>query len=265
MGKLSRRIVGMACVRASRVAVLSCRVVLGLLVIAGPVAAAPELRLEPVVEGLEAPVFLTHAGDGSGRLFVVEQAGRVLILEQGAAAGGALPRHPRPGPGRRRARPARARVPSALRAQRALFRLLHAAGRRGERDRGVPGLARPRPLAPPRARAADRRPAVLQPQWRHDRVRPRRLPLHRAGRRRQRRRSRQPGAGPGRAARQDPAHRRRRPALRASRRTTRSPRAAGGRRSTRSGCATPGGSPSTAGRAGCWPAMSARAIARRST
>jgi glucose/arabinose dehydrogenase len=49
-----------------------------------PVAAAPpELRLEPVVEGLEAPVFLTHAGDGSGRLFVVERAGRVLILDQG--------------------------------------------------------------------------------------------------------------------------------------------------------------------------------------
>ena len=43
--------------------------------------AAAQLRLEPVAGGLERPVFLTHAGDGSGRLFVVEQAGRIRILE----------------------------------------------------------------------------------------------------------------------------------------------------------------------------------------
>jgi glucose/arabinose dehydrogenase len=41
------------------------------------------LRLEPVVAGLERPVFVTHAGDGSGRLFVVEQAGRILIVDAG--------------------------------------------------------------------------------------------------------------------------------------------------------------------------------------
>jgi glucose/arabinose dehydrogenase len=40
------------------------------------------LRLEPVVEDLERPVFVGHAGDGSGRLFVVEQAGRILIVNQ---------------------------------------------------------------------------------------------------------------------------------------------------------------------------------------
>jgi glucose/arabinose dehydrogenase len=40
-------------------------------------------RLEPVVEGLEQPVLVTHAGDGSGRLFVVEQAGRIMIVEAG--------------------------------------------------------------------------------------------------------------------------------------------------------------------------------------
>ena len=37
-----------------------------------------------VVEGLEAPVHVTHAGDGSGRLFVVEQWGRVRIVKDGA-------------------------------------------------------------------------------------------------------------------------------------------------------------------------------------
>ena len=33
--------------------------------------------------GLELPVQITHAGDGSGRLFVVERAGRVRIVENG--------------------------------------------------------------------------------------------------------------------------------------------------------------------------------------
>lgn len=35
--------------------------------------------------GLELPVQITHAGDGSGRLFVVERAGRVRIVENGRA------------------------------------------------------------------------------------------------------------------------------------------------------------------------------------
>lgn len=37
-----------------------------------------------VAKDLERPVSLTHAGDGSGRLFVVEQPGRIRIVEQGA-------------------------------------------------------------------------------------------------------------------------------------------------------------------------------------
>ena len=32
------------------------------------------------MEGLEQPVFATHAGDGSGRLFIVEKAGKILVL-----------------------------------------------------------------------------------------------------------------------------------------------------------------------------------------
>lgn len=39
--------------------------------------------LVPVADGFTRPVFLTHAGDGSGRLFVVEQPGRILILIDG--------------------------------------------------------------------------------------------------------------------------------------------------------------------------------------
>ena len=41
-------------------------------------------RLQPVLSGLASPVLVTHAGDGSGRLFVVEQAGVIKVLAAGA-------------------------------------------------------------------------------------------------------------------------------------------------------------------------------------
>jgi glucose/arabinose dehydrogenase len=41
------------------------------------------LGLERVVEGLDSPLLVTHAGDGSGRLFVVEQAGRIRVVADG--------------------------------------------------------------------------------------------------------------------------------------------------------------------------------------
>ncbi|MCS6844707.1 MAG: PQQ-dependent sugar dehydrogenase, partial [Caldilineales bacterium] len=39
------------------------------------------LGLEKRVEGLQQPVFATHAGDGSRRLFVVERPGRIWVVE----------------------------------------------------------------------------------------------------------------------------------------------------------------------------------------
>jgi glucose/arabinose dehydrogenase len=39
--------------------------------------------LQPVVEGLAQPLYATHAGDGSGRIFVVEKAGRIRIVRDG--------------------------------------------------------------------------------------------------------------------------------------------------------------------------------------
>ncbi len=41
------------------------------------------LRLVPVAGGFDRPLFVAHAGDGSGRLFVVEQGGKIRIVRDG--------------------------------------------------------------------------------------------------------------------------------------------------------------------------------------
>lgn len=53
-----------------------------LLAACGNARAAIQLRM--VASGLAAPVYVTGAGDGSNRLFIVEQAGRIRILAGGA-------------------------------------------------------------------------------------------------------------------------------------------------------------------------------------
>ena len=42
------------------------------------------LTLSEVASGVAQPVYLTHAGDGSGRTFVVEQEGRIRVIKNGA-------------------------------------------------------------------------------------------------------------------------------------------------------------------------------------
>src|SRR3990170_3122795 len=43
-------------------------------------AAWPTLQLQPVAYGFQRPIYVTHANDGSGRLFVVQQDGQIRIL-----------------------------------------------------------------------------------------------------------------------------------------------------------------------------------------
>ncbi|HZQ10157.1 MAG TPA: PQQ-dependent sugar dehydrogenase, partial [Anaerolineae bacterium] len=50
---------------------------------ASPSDASFTLGVEPLVQGLTRPVFVTSAGDNSGLLFVVQQTGQILIIENG--------------------------------------------------------------------------------------------------------------------------------------------------------------------------------------
>lgn len=47
----------------------------------GDAQALPEIQIETVVEGLDNPVSITNAGDGSGRLFITQLGGQVLIFD----------------------------------------------------------------------------------------------------------------------------------------------------------------------------------------
>ena len=52
------------------------------LVAPGPTLAqgpSPIVALEPIASGLDRPVAVTHAGDGSGRLFITLQGGKVVV------------------------------------------------------------------------------------------------------------------------------------------------------------------------------------------
>jgi glucose/arabinose dehydrogenase len=45
--------------------------------------AASTIQLEQITDDLKSPVFLTHAGDDTGRMFVVEKTGTIVILRDG--------------------------------------------------------------------------------------------------------------------------------------------------------------------------------------
>jgi glucose/arabinose dehydrogenase len=55
---------------------------------AAPFGGQVQLRL--VTAGLSSPVYVTHAGDGSGRLFVVQRGGLVRVVKDGALQAGSF-------------------------------------------------------------------------------------------------------------------------------------------------------------------------------
>jgi hypothetical protein len=64
-----------------RLALLALLSLVGVLGLGGPLKAAPQIELQPVVSGLANPVAITHAGEGSGRLFITLQAGQIVIFD----------------------------------------------------------------------------------------------------------------------------------------------------------------------------------------
>src|SRR5262245_38796546 len=63
---------------------LACGVLVSVLFILWPLCATA-LQLNPVVSGLSSPLFIGHAGDGSDRLFIVEQGGIIRVLQPGSS------------------------------------------------------------------------------------------------------------------------------------------------------------------------------------
>jgi hypothetical protein len=50
------------------------------------ISASAQTSLAPVISGLTFPVFVGHAGDGSNRLFIVEQLGTIRVMQQGSSS-----------------------------------------------------------------------------------------------------------------------------------------------------------------------------------
>jgi len=48
-----------------------------------PSSRPPQIALQQIADGFDRPLHITHAGDGSGRLFVVEKVGRIKIVHDG--------------------------------------------------------------------------------------------------------------------------------------------------------------------------------------
>ena len=55
----------------------------GAVVVGSSLAASPSLRLVQVARGFDTPVFVTQAPGEPGRLYVVEQSGRIRVVERG--------------------------------------------------------------------------------------------------------------------------------------------------------------------------------------
>jgi len=59
------------------------RLLVGSILAAGLLGAHPAagIELQPFLSNLSSPVYITHARDGSGRLFVVERAGVIKVVQ----------------------------------------------------------------------------------------------------------------------------------------------------------------------------------------
>ena len=59
---------------------------LGTLMVPGTSSGQAAVELLPVLDGLSSPVLVTHAGDNTNRLFIVEQIGAIQVLSPGSTS-----------------------------------------------------------------------------------------------------------------------------------------------------------------------------------
>jgi hypothetical protein len=78
LGDLSIRFMGRKLVRST---ILTAFLSGSIFLFFGASWGAVTIKAEPVVTGLSNPVDITHAGDGSGRLFIILQGGRIVIFD----------------------------------------------------------------------------------------------------------------------------------------------------------------------------------------
>ena len=160
--------------------------------------------------GLSSPVFVGHAGDGTNRLFIVEQAGVIRVLQPGARADACSSTStPRSSAGGERGLLGLAFHPQYATNGRFFVYYTRAGdGALVIAEYGVSGDPNVANTAETRA-VDDRAPDKRQPQRRHAGVRARRISLYRRRRRRRRPTTRRTTRRTSSAARQDSAHRRR--------------------------------------------------------
>lgn len=78
LGALSNRFLGRKLVRST---ILTVSLSGPIFLFSAASWGAVTIKAEPVVTGLSSPVDITHAGDGSGRLFIILQGGRIVIFD----------------------------------------------------------------------------------------------------------------------------------------------------------------------------------------
>jgi len=78
LGALSIRFLGHKLLRSAKLSALLCGLLFSFTAASW---GAVTIKAVPVITGLSSPVDITHAGDGSGRLFIVLQGGRIVIFD----------------------------------------------------------------------------------------------------------------------------------------------------------------------------------------
>ena len=201
---------------------------------------------------------MTGARDGTNRLFVVEQGGRIKAYTQaGASLGTFLNISGSIASGGERGLLGLAFHPNYETNRKFYVYFTRKGGDIAINEyKAQTGNPEPRRHVQPPADPDDRAQREQQPQRRHARLRPGQLPVHRYRRRRRQRRCTEQRAEHRPPARQDPAdqHQRHRRIGASTRSRPRTP-SSGGPAATRSGrtaCATRGGSRSTATRGDLW-------------